>query len=665
MAVAELEISIDIDDKSAISGLVKLQDTFANMLDNLGAGVDELKGKWDTLGKNMPNAIPKEPFKEASKSTETFKGNLLSMGTALSASGIAMSQSLTQPIMQFGQASFEALGSFEKAMSGVATVTGGTGESLKQLEAKAMSIGSTTKYSASEAANAMYFMGSAGWSTSEIMSGLESVTTLATAADVDLATASEFCTSTMAAFGMTAEQTGQFTDVLAVAAAKTNTDVSGMGAAMKYVAPVAGALGYSVQDTALAIGLMSNAGIKGEQAGTSLRASLSSLISPSSQAAGVMQQLGINMTDSSGKALPFNQVLGNLRQSFSGLSEDQKVQAASTLFGQEAMSGMLAVINSSDEDFNGLQTSLKNSDGAAKDMAKTMGDNAPSKIEAMKAKINTLQIALGDKLAPAITSVLTFVSNLLDWFSKLDGTTQGLVLIILGLVAAIGPVAGILGGIATIVGVCSGVFGALIPFLTGTAFAFGAITVPVWAVIAAIAAAIAIGVLLWKNWDTIKEWCGKLWSWIKEKWDGIKTAITDAIDKAINWVKNINWIQLGIDMIQGMINGIVSMATAIWNAIVNTVKSAVDGVNKFLGRASPSKLFMEIGMDTGKGLVIGLDSTSDDVANASLGLAKATTDGYQTQPTNNYNSNVTINVRSPSEIYREMNFLNRTLAMGL
>lgn len=660
LAVAELEISIDIDEKSAIAGLTRLQDTFANMLDNLGAGVDELKKKWDQFGGEIPK-LPKapDPFETPKKSSDEFQKKMLSMGTALSASGMAMTQSLTQPITQFGQASFEAYGNFEKALSGVKTVTGGTAESLTQLEAKAMSIGSTTKYSATEAANAMYFMGSAGWSTGEIMSGLEAVTTLATAADVDLATASEFCTSTMAAFGLTADQTSQFTDVLAVAAAKTNTDVTGMGAAMKYVAPVAGALGYSVQDTALAIGLMSNAGIKGEQAGTSLRASLSSLISPSSEAAGVMQQLGINMTDSSGKALPFNQVLGNLRTSFGGLSEDQKVQAASTLFGQEAMSGMLAVINASDEDFNGLQTSLQNSDGAAKDMAKTMGDNAPSKIDQMKAKINTLQIELGEKLAPAIEGVLTFVSNLLDWFSKLDGTTQGLVLIILGLVAAIGPVAGILGGIATIAGV-------LAPLLATVGGAFAAITAPVWLVIGAIAAAIAIGILLWKNWDTIKEWCGKLWSWIKEKWDAIKDAIVNAVSRAIDWVKSIDLFQIGKNMIQGLINGVVNMATAIWNAIVNTVKGAIDGAKKFLGISSPSKLMMDVGINTGKGLIIGIDDTYDNVAKASSGLGKAVTDGYgqNNNYSNNMQSNVTINVRSAAEAVKEIMVLNKQLAMG-
>lgn len=667
LAVAELEISIDIDEKSAIAGLTRLQDTFANMLDNLGAGVDELKKKWDQFGGEIPK-LPKapDPFETPKKSSDEFQKKMLSMGTALSASGMAMTQSLTQPITQFGQASFQAFGDFEKAMSGVKTVTGGTSESIGQLEAKAMTLGSTTKYSATEAANAMYFMGSAGWSTGEIMSGLEAVTTLATAADVDLATASEFCTSTMAAFGLTADQTSQFTDVLAVAAAKTNTDVTGMGAAMKYVAPVAGALGYSVQDTALAIGLMSNAGIKGEQAGTSLRASLSSLISPSTEAAGVMQQLGINMTDSSGKALPFNQVLGNLRTSFSGLSEDQKVQAASTLFGQEAMSGMLAVINASDEDFNGLQTSLQNSDGAAKDMVTTMGDNAPSKIEQMKAKINTLQIALGGKLAPAIEGVLKFVTNLLDWFSKLDGTTQGLVLIILGLVAAIGPVAGILGGIATITGVLSGVFGALIPILTGTAFAFGAITVPVWAVIAAIAAVIAIGVLLWKNWDTIKQMAANLWAWITDKFNAIKDAIVNAVSRAIDWVKSIDLFQIGKNMIQGLINGVVNMATAIWNAIVNTVKGAIDGAKKFLGISSPSKLMMEVGVNTGKGLIIGIDDTYDNVAKASRGLGTAVTDGYgqNNNYSNNMQSNVTINVRSAAEAVKEIRVLNKQLAMG-
>jgi phage-related protein len=359
-------------------------------------------------------------------------------------------------------------------------------------------------------------------------------------------------------------------------------------------------------------------------------------------------------------------VLRNLRSAFSGLSQEQKGQAAATMFGREAMSGMLAIINSSNEDFNNMATSIANADGATQKMAQTMSGNAQTKIEHMKAKRSTLSVEIGEKLMPAISSLLTFGSKLLNWFSNLNSTTQTIILVFVGLLAAIGPVASVLGGLVTITGVLSGVFSFLAPIITALGLTFAAVTAPIWIVIGVVTALIAIGWTLLANWEAIKAGATMLWTWISNAFNGIKTVIINSLNNAIEFIKTINLFEIGKNIIQGLINGVISMAKSIFNAVVNTVKNAIDGVKNLLGISSPSKLMMQIGIETGKGLAIGLDDTYDSVAQSSLGLAKAVTDGYQNSNQNNtVNSNVTINVRSPAEIYREINFLNRSLAMGL
>ena len=260
---------------------------------------------------------------------------------------------------------------FEAGMSEVAAISGATGDELDALTAKAKEMGASTKFSATESAEALKYMAMAGWDTQSMLDGLPGIMNLAAASGEELGAVSDIVTDALTAFGLSASDAGHFADVLAKASSSSNTNVSMMGATFKYAAPLAGALGYSIEDCAQAIGLMANAGIKGEQAGTSFRAMLTRLASPTDDVAAAMSQLGISLTDAQGNMLPLSDVLGQLREGFAGLDEQQKAAMASTIAGQEAMSGLLAIVNAAPEDYEALAASIADADGAAQSMADT------------------------------------------------------------------------------------------------------------------------------------------------------------------------------------------------------------------------------------------------------------------------------------------------------
>ena len=295
---------------------------------------------------------------------------------------------------------------FEEGMSKVAAISGATGEDLNKLKDKAMEMGAKTKFSATEASEALQYMAMAGWKTEDMLDGLEGIMNLAAASGEDLASTSDIVTDALTAFGLSAKDSTRFADVLAAASSNANTNVSMMGETFKYVAPVAGALGYSVEDTAVAIGLMANAGIKGSQAGTALRSMLSRLAKPTDDVAAAMKTLGISLTNSDGTMKSFNEITLDLRSSFSKLNQSQKTQMAATLAGQEAMSGLLAIVNASDADFDKLKSSIDNSTGSAKKMADTMNNNLKGKLTIIGSTLEGIGIKAYDKFEKPLIKAL-------------------------------------------------------------------------------------------------------------------------------------------------------------------------------------------------------------------------------------------------------------------
>ena len=354
---------------------------------------------------------------EANRAIDETVGNVGNaeprMSKALKKIGAAVVAAFAvDKIKDFGKACISAGMDFDSQMSTVAAISGATGEEFEILRAKAQEMGATTAFSATESAQAMEYMAMAGWKTTDITNGLAGVMNLAAASGEDLATTSDIVTDAMTAFGMSADQSTYFADVLAQTATNANTNVGMMGETFKYVAPLAGAMGYNIEDMSAAIGLMANAGIKGSQSGTSLRNIITNLASPTDTVAGAMDDLGISLTDSDGKTKSFGETLSDLRISFADLDEVQKTQYASAIAGKEGMSGLLALINSSDEDFDKLTDSIKNCTGASEKMAEIRLDNLEGDVTLFKSALEGAQIAISDKLTPVLRNL---VKKATDW----------------------------------------------------------------------------------------------------------------------------------------------------------------------------------------------------------------------------------------------------------
>ena len=300
---------------------------------------------------------------------------------------------------------------FEAAMSEVKAISGATSEEFAQLTEKANQMGAVTKFTASESAEAFKYMAQAGWDAKEMMDGIEGLMSLAAASGENLGTTSDIVTDALTAFGMSAKESGRFADVMAMAANATNTDVAKMGDTFKYVAPVAGALGYSIEDTAVAIGLMANNGIKASQAGTSLRSLLTNLTHPVGQAEDAINDLGISITNADGSVKPLSQTLQELRSKFSALSEAERAQYAAMLAEQEGMSGLLAIVNASDQDFADLTEQINNSSGAAQEMADIMMDNLSGKFELFTGALDSMKMSLGEKFKPYLMEALDWLTD--------------------------------------------------------------------------------------------------------------------------------------------------------------------------------------------------------------------------------------------------------------
>ena len=315
---------------------------------------------------------------------------------------------------------------FDSSMAEVEAISGATADQMEQLTAKAKEMGETTKFTASESGEALKYMAMAGWKTEDMLSGLEGIMNLASASGEDLATTSDIVTDALTAMGYSAGDATQLADVMASASSNANTNVSLMGETFKYVAPLIGAMGYNMEDTAVAIGLMANAGVKGTQAGTALRSTISRLASPTADVEKAMKDLGISLQDENGEMKSLDKVMRELRKSFSGLDEVQKAQYATSIAGKNALSGFLAIVNSSDEDFNKLTLAVNNSAGASERMASTMLDNVGGQFTILKSQIEGIYLTVYQKLEPTLRKAMTQISKSLkevNWESF--GRTAG------------------------------------------------------------------------------------------------------------------------------------------------------------------------------------------------------------------------------------------------
>ena len=394
---------------------------------------------------------------QASKVNQAFEkigqigGQLQKAGGKIEDIGNAV-MPVSMAVAGIGAAAVKTTADFDSGMSKVQAISGATESELSAMRDKAREMGAQTKFSASEAADAFTYMAMAGWKSADMMDGIAGIMNLAAADGLDLATTSDIVTDAMTAFGLQAKDSGHFADVLAKASSSANTNVAMLGESFKYAAPVAGALGYDVEDVATALGLMANSGIKGSMAGTALRSALTRLAKPTKQTADYMARYGISLTDAEGNMKPLMGLMEDLREKFQDLDEAEQAEAAAGLFGQEAMAGWLSIVNASEKDFGALADAISNSEGTAKQMAETMQNNLSGQVTILKSALEEAAISIGDRLTPKIRELVAKIQEWTNWFNSLSDAQKDTIVQIGLFVAALGPALVIIGKVVIGIG---------------------------------------------------------------------------------------------------------------------------------------------------------------------------------------------------------------------
>ena len=449
---------------------------------------------------------------------------LKTVGSAIEGVGQKL-MPVTAAVGGIATAAVKVASDFDSAMSQVAAVSGAAGKELDALRDKAREMGSRTKFSASEAAEAMNYMAMAGWKTGDMLEGIEGIMNLAAASGEDLATTSDIVTDALTALGLSAADSGHFADILAAASSNANTNVSMMGETFKYCAPVAGALGFTAEDTAEAIGLMANAGIKSSQAGTAMRTMLTSLTGEVTFVGDAFGELTVQTVNADGSMRSLGDILGDCRAAFAQMSEAERAANAEALVGKNAMSGFLAVMNAAPGDIEKLNNAINNCDGTAERMAETMQDNLAGQLTILKSQLEELAISIGEILMPSIRQIVGWIQGLVDWLNGLDEGTKKVIVTVALLAAALGPVLIVVGKVVGAVGTILTV----VPALSAVVAAIG------WVPIA-IAAVIGVVVLLYNKCEWFRDAVNAVWAQVRDffvsAWEVICSFFTETIPAA-------------------------------------------------------------------------------------------------------------------------------------
>lgn len=526
----------------------------AAQISDLSGELKENKTKLNDA-ENAANEFDKSLEEVGDEAENTTNGGLSVFAVAL---GNLAADVITNVISKMKEMITETVNvgkTFDSSMSQVAAVSGASAEDMELLRDKAKEMGSTTKFTASEAANAFNYMAMAGWKTEDMLGGIDGILNLAAASGSDLATTSDIVTDALTAMGYSAKDAGRLADVMAAASANANTNVEMMGHTFQYAAPIAGALGYSMEDTAVAIGLMANAGIKADKAGTALRSMLTRLSAPPKECAEAMEELGISMTDSEGNMKSLDQIMKDLRGAFDGLSETEQTAAAKHLAGAEAMSGLLAIVNAAPEDFNKLSDAVANSEGAAQQMADTMLDNLGGDMTLLSSKLEGVQLAIYEKFEPALRAGVAVLDDLLDAVQfVIDHSTE-----FIAVLGSMGAAIGSYVAYTTAIKIMENGWKSLTIVTKAQAAAQAVLNAvmnanPIGLVIAAIAGLVTAFVILWNKSEKFRAFWIGLWNKLKK----VASAAGEAIKKFFSGA----W-----DATKKVWNGAVSFFTKIWNGI--------------------------------------------------------------------------------------------------
>lgn len=528
----------------------------------------ELQGELQKTNKELKDAAWDEWTKKADKATQVMDN----VGQKLMV--------VTGAVVAMGAAAVKTTADFDAEMSTVQSISGATGDDFDALRDKALEMGSTTAFSASEAASAMEYMAMAGWSTEDMLDGIAGVMNAAAASGEDLAATSDILTDGLTAFGLAASDSAHFADVLVAAGNNANTSVAMMGETFKYAGAVCGTLGITVEDCAIATGLMGNAGIKASQAGTALRSGLSKLIDPTTEAAAAMEQYGFNIATTADGSVDFMGTMQNLRSAMGDLDATTQAQALSTIFGTEAMSGWAAIVSASDEDFQNLTNAIYDCEGAAQEAADVKLDNLSGQITILKSTIEGIAIQIGDLLMPTIRNVVATIQKWAAAFAAADEDTKKTILTVAGVVAAIGP---LILGVSKVIKTVKNVVNAFKLMKTGLAavkVALAGVSAPVLAVVAVVAALVAAFMHLWNTnegfrtaiidiWNEIKNTVGTFIEGLKERLGGMGITF-ESVSAAIKTVWNA-LCEFLAPVFEGAFQHISNTLTAVTNHILGVV----------------------------------------------------------------------------------------------
>lgn len=506
---------------------------------------------------------------KVSKNMATKVGNnITGIGKSMTSVGSTLTKSVTVPLLGIGTAGLKVASDFDSAMSGVKAISGATGEEFDALRAKAIELGGETAFSANEVAEAMTEMAKAGWDSQQILDGMSGVLDAAAASGENLGTVSTIVADAMTGFGMEAKESTRVADLLTQAANSGTIGINDLGESFKYIAPVASSMGLSIEDVTTALSAMSMSGIKGSQAGTSLRGVFTRMVKPTDQVAAAMDELGIVLTNSDGTFKSLDQILSEMRGSFSGLTDEQKTYYAATLAGQEGMSGLLSLLNMSQEEYDEIAASMDNAGGVAKETAEVMRDNLSADVEELMGSLESLAITLASLIVPALRDFVQWLTQLINKFTALSPETQKTILMIAGIAAAIGPVILVIGKLVTAVGSVVTAFGkikAAIPAIkagfVAIKGAIAGISAPVVAVVAVIATLVAAFKHLWDTNEEFRNNIIGIWNEIKDTLSGFFDGIVERLNA------------LGFDF-----ENIMDVLKAAWDAFCSLLAPVFEGV---------------------------------------------------------------------------------------
>ena len=561
---------------------------------------------------------------EFERKMQGLQGSLRNAGQSLQRTGGAMTTLFTLPLMAAGAAlggAVKVAADFESQMARVGAIAGATGDDFDTLNDLAREMGRTTSFSATQAAQGLEYLAMAGWDTAEMAEGLEPILRLAEATQMDLGRASDIASDMMSAFGMEATEVGRITDVLAKTATTANTDVEMLGETMKYAAPAAAALGWEIEDAAAMAGVLANAGIKGSMAGTTLNAVMADLTSISGDAQAEMKRLGVSVFDAEGNMRSSVDIITDMERATKDMSDEQRTAFLGMIFGQRAMRGVNILLGEGGEALGEYTNELYGAEGAVEEMGEKTRDTLAYQLKELRSIMEGLAIDMGETLIPIIREHLIpiiirladWVKRAIEWWAGLDERWQKVILVAGVVLAALGPLLIIVGKIVTAIGV-------LIPVVTkiGAVFAvagkiIAAIAVgasaPLVLIVAAVAAVIAIGIALWRNWDRISEFARKIWGEIRDTIVGFAKRIYD---------------------------GVVGWFTDIYHAIVGTIESVIAPVERALGWIS--RLFGRAERDVNShvdsltgGVVEGFQGMADNIVLDSIVPDMWDAIGYETE----------------------------------